>query len=110
VSTKLVAFRAQVSCGIIDCIDQGRIDIFEGNWLLFLQVLQVVEGRVVGVEERMRNMANQEKIGSMEEEARKRKERLKAWKRKHDETGKEGDNSEEGVFNLPRLVLFMWKI
>jgi hypothetical protein len=56
-------------------------------------------------------MANQENIGSLEEAALKRKERLKAWKRKHDETGKEGDNSEEGVFNLPRLVWFvMWKI
>jgi hypothetical protein len=56
-------------------------------------------------------MTNQENIGSLEEEAMKRKERLKAWKRKHDETGKEGDNLEESLFNLPRLVWFvMWKI
>jgi hypothetical protein len=56
-------------------------------------------------------MGSQESIGSMEEEALKRKERLKAWKRKHDETGNEGDNSEEAIFNLPRLVWFViWTI
>jgi hypothetical protein len=53
-------------------------------------------------------MATRENIGSMEEEALKRKERLKALKRKHDETGKEGDKSEdvstEGVAGLPRLA------
>jgi hypothetical protein len=56
-------------------------------------------------------MASQENIGSLEEEALKRKERLRALKRRHGETGKEGDNPEEGVSNLPRLVWFvMWKI
>jgi hypothetical protein len=54
-------------------------------------------------------MPNQENIGSLEEEALKRKERLKVWKRKHDETGKEGDNSGDGVFNLPRLVWFVMR-
>ncbi|KAJ4448350.1 hypothetical protein ANN_10365 [Periplaneta americana] len=42
----------------------------------------------------------------MEEEALKRKERLKALKRKHDETGKEGNKLEESntevSINLPR--------
>jgi hypothetical protein len=47
----------------------------------------------------------QENIGSMEEEAVKRKERLRAWKRKHDEPSKGGDNYVEGIFaNFPRLV------
>jgi hypothetical protein len=49
-------------------------------------------------------MGTQESIGSMEEEAVKRKERLRAWKRKIDEPVKGGDNSEEGVPSLPRLV------
>ncbi|PSN47521.1 Coiled-coil domain-containing protein 12 [Blattella germanica] len=40
-------------------------------------------------------MASQDNIGSMEEESLKRKERLKALKRKHEETGKEGSKSEE---------------
>jgi hypothetical protein len=67
----------------------------------------VVEGGV----RKLSSMASQENIGSLEEAALKRKERLKAWKRKHDETSKEGDNLEEGLLNLPRLVWFvMWKI
>jgi hypothetical protein len=56
-------------------------------------------------------MATQENIGSMEEEALKRKERLRALKRKHDETSKEGDKLEhdgiEGVSSLPRCVWFI---
>ncbi|PNF30269.1 Coiled-coil domain-containing protein 12 [Cryptotermes secundus] len=47
-------------------------------------------------------MSNQEKIGSLEEEALKRKERIKVLKRKHDEIGKEGHNSGDDAFNLPR--------
>lgn len=53
-------------------------------------------------------MSTQDNIDSLEEEALKRKERLKALKRKHDESGKEGDKSEgastEGMASLPRLV------
>jgi hypothetical protein len=56
-------------------------------------------------------MGTHESIGSMEEEALKRKERLRTWKRMHDEIDKGGDNSEEGVSSLPRLVWFVtWKI
>ncbi|KDR19864.1 coiled-coil domain-containing protein 12 [Zootermopsis nevadensis] len=51
-------------------------------------------------------MASEKNIGCMEDEALKRKERLKALKRKHDETDKEGDKSEyvstEGLASLPR--------
>lgn len=53
-------------------------------------------------------MSTQDNIDSLEEEALKRKERLKALKRKHDEAGKDGDKSEgsstEGITSLPRLV------
>jgi hypothetical protein len=53
-------------------------------------------------------MSTQDNIGLMEEEALKRKERLKALKRKHDEVGKEGDKSEDNsaksMGSLPRLV------
>jgi len=53
-------------------------------------------------------MSTQDNIDSLEEEALKRKERLKALKRKHDEAGKDGDKSEggstEGMASLPRLV------
>lgn len=56
-------------------------------------------------------MASEKNIGCMEDEALKRKERLKALKRKHDETDKEGDKSEyvstEGLASLPRLVWFV---
>jgi len=53
-------------------------------------------------------MSTQDDIDSLEEEALKRKERLKALKRKHDEAGKDEDKSEgaskEGMASLPRLV------
>jgi len=53
-------------------------------------------------------MSTQDNVDSLEEEALKRKERLKALKRKHDEAGKDGDKSEggttEGMASLPRLV------
>jgi hypothetical protein len=53
-------------------------------------------------------MSTQDSIGSLEEEALKRKERLKTLKRKHDEAGKEVDKSKdsslEGMGSLPRLV------
>jgi len=53
-------------------------------------------------------MSTQDNIDSLEEEALKRKERLKALKRKHDEAGKDGDKSEGGstevMASLPRLV------
>lgn len=54
-------------------------------------------------------MSTQDNIDSLEEEALKRKERLKALKRKHDEAGKDGDKSEGGSTegmpaSLPRLV------
>ena len=53
-------------------------------------------------------MSTQDNIDSLEEEALKRKERLKALKRKHDEASKDGDKSEgsstEGMASLPRLV------
>ena len=53
-------------------------------------------------------MSTQDNIDSLEEEALKRKERLKALKRKHDEASKEGAKSEgsstEGMASLPRLV------
>jgi len=53
-------------------------------------------------------MSTQDNNDLLEEEALRRKERLKALKRKHDETGKDGDKSEgastEGMAILPRLV------
>ena len=53
-------------------------------------------------------MSTQDNIDSLEEEALKRKERLKALKRKHEEAGKDGDKPEcastEGMASLPRLV------
>jgi hypothetical protein len=60
-------------------------------------------------------MDAQKNIGLMEEEALKRKERLKALKRKHDETGNEGDKLEDGTAELtgrlPRLAWsVMWNI
>lgn len=45
-------------------------------------------------------MSAEDKIGSMEEEAMKRKERLKALKRKHEETGKDDKQVEFG--SLPK--------
>jgi coiled-coil domain-containing protein 12 len=51
-------------------------------------------------------MSTQDNNDLLEEEALRRKERLKALKRKHDETGKDGDKSEgastEGMAILPR--------
>lgn len=47
-------------------------------------------------------MASEEKIGNMEEEALKRKERLKALKRKQDDQEKTDQNSSHG--NLPKYV------
>jgi hypothetical protein len=56
-------------------------------------------------------MSTHDNIGLLEEEALKRKERLKALKQKYDETGKEGDKSEddnaEGMASLPRLVVIV---
>jgi hypothetical protein len=54
-------------------------------------------------------MSTQDNIDSLEGEALKRKERLKALKRKHDEACKDGAKSEggstNGIASLPRLVV-----
>lgn len=53
-------------------------------------------------------MSTQDNIDSLEEAALKRKERLKALKRKHDVSSKDGAKSEGGstdsMASLPRLV------
>jgi hypothetical protein len=73
--------------------------------------LPCVESLIFQFSRNPKPMASQENIGSLEEEALKRKERLKALKRKHDETGKDGDKledgSKEGVAGLPRLAWFV---
>jgi hypothetical protein len=54
-------------------------------------------------------MSTQDNVDSLEEEALKRKERLKSLKRKHDEASKDGAKSEggsiDGMASLPRLVV-----
>lgn len=54
-------------------------------------------------------MSTQDNVDSLEEEALKRKDRLKALKRKHDESCKDGAKSEggvtDGMASLPRLVV-----
>lgn len=47
-------------------------------------------------------MTSEDKIGTLEDEAAKRKERLKNLKKKHDEQGKEENKISGEAGNLPK--------